>query len=100
MIIEARYNLALAAVLLAGCAGTPTNSAPTAAGDCKVLTASLATTDEERRAALDKQQGAWKAVIPVAVVVRYAKGKADAAEAEQRHADLQRELDARGCAKG
>jgi hypothetical protein len=54
---------------------------------------------DNRRAALDKQQGAWKAVIPVAVVGRYARARAEAAEAGQRHADLQREHDARGCAE-
>jgi hypothetical protein len=88
------------ALLLAGCAAAPTTSAPVTAGDCDGLKASLAATEGERRAAIDKQQGAWKAVIPVLVAVRYAQGKAETAQADQRQTELQRELDARGCTKG
>lgn len=88
------------ALLVAGCAAAPGTSAPIAAADCDGLKASLAATEGERRAAVDKQQGAWKAVIPVLVAVRYAQGKTETAQADQRQAELQRELDAHGCAKG
>jgi len=91
-------RLMLASVILAGCAGAGTSSAPVVAADCDELRARVALTDDERRAALDRQQDAWKAVLPFLVAGRYMKGKAEAAQADQRQADLQRELDARGCA--
>jgi hypothetical protein len=90
-------RVALIAAFLAGCAGATTTSAPLAGAQCQELTADLAATHAERRAGLEKQQGAWKAVVPFAVVARYAKGKAEVAGAEERRAELQRELAQRDC---
>ncbi len=96
-----RRITALAAFLIAGCATTTTPSvAPSSIGDCNELVAAMAATDEARQVALDKQQGAWKVVIPVAVVARYASGKAKVADADQRRAELERELEVRGCPRG
>jgi hypothetical protein len=90
-------RFALAVLFLAGCAGAGTPAAPSATPECGELRSSIAATDEARRAALDIQQGAWKAVIPVLVAARYAMGQAEAADAEQRLAELQREFERRGC---
>jgi hypothetical protein len=96
-----RRNTALVALLIAGCTTTTTPSVgPSTMRDCNELVAAMAATDEARQAARDKQQGAWKIVIPVAVAARYATGKAQVAEAGQRRAELERELEVRGCPRG
>jgi hypothetical protein len=98
--IDARHNLALVAVVLGACAGAPTATPPSALGECAELRSSIAATDEARRAALETQQGAWKAVIPVLVAARYALGQAEVAQADGRRAELQRGLEQRGCVEG
>lgn len=92
--------LLVVAALATGCATAPT-SAPAAtsvaATDCRQLAAEIARTEEARRAALEKEQGAWKAVIPFAVAARYASGKSDGENAEQRLAALNAEFSRQGC---
>ena len=72
---------------------------PASIGNCKQLATAVAANEEARRVALEKQQGAWKVVLPFAVVARYAAGKAELKDAEERRATLQRELAQRGCAE-
>lgn len=85
----------LLAVLATGCAAAVrTAQAPAeTAGDCSQLPAEIAQSDEARRAALEKQQGAWKAVIPVAVAARYAMAKSELTAADERRATLQQQLE-------
>ena len=85
--------LALVASMLVGCASVPAE--PVA--ECSQLRAELSATDAARSAALEKRQGAWKAVIPVAMAARYAIGSSELEAAERRRADLQRELAQRDC---
>jgi hypothetical protein len=86
-------------VAMAGCANSPGLPARTAQApsDCAELGAEIARTEDARRSAKAKQEGAWKAVIPFAVIARYASGKADSGEAEKRLEGLQAELKRQGC---
>ena len=93
--------LAFATVLF-GCATAPqpSSSATPAAVrelDCRQLSAEIAAAKEVQRAALDKEENAWKAVIPVAVVARYAQGKKAAGEAQQRIGELQAAAQRKAC---
>jgi hypothetical protein len=90
-------SLALGALLMA-CAQTPAPPATqVAALDCASLASELHAAAESQRVAEQQQQDAWKAVVPFAVVARYAKGKAAAQGSEQRLAELQRQAATRGC---
>lgn len=93
-------SLLAVAALASGCATSPTRPSPattTTAPDCRQLRAEIARTEEARRAALEKEQGAWKAVIPFVVAARYASGKSDAEQADQRLATLNAEFSRQGC---
>ncbi|WP_028998777.1 hypothetical protein [Azohydromonas australica] len=90
----------LAAASLAGCASpqaAPQRAPALASLTCEALREDIARTEAARRAALDKQQSAWKAVVPFAVAGRYASGKSAATEAEQRLAALRAGLVDQGC---
>lgn len=86
---------------LAGCASAPSPAAlesSVADGpDCRQLASAIARTESARRAAVDKQADAWKAVVPFAVAARYANGKADAAEAGMRLDHLRTAAAQQGC---
>jgi uncharacterized small protein (DUF1192 family) len=91
----------LAAASVVGCASAPAAPQPTlapAASTCEALQAEIDRTEAARRAALDRQQNAWKAVVPFAVAGRYASGKSAVAEAEQRLSALNAELRQQSCA--
>ena len=93
-------TIAALALAAAGCASTPGAARPQAsAPSCDAIRAETARVADEKRAALAKEQGAWTAVIPVAVAARYATAKAAASDAEQRLADLRRQSAAQGCAQ-
>ena len=80
------YKLGLAVVaLLTGCAGAPRAQAPAEAiSGCSELQTEIAAAEEAKRAAMEKQQHAWKAIVPFAVAARYADAKSAAADADQR----------------
>jgi hypothetical protein len=84
----------------AGCASSP--DAPTAqasAPSCDDLRAETSRVAAEKRAAVAKEEGAWKAVVPFAVAARYATGKAAASDADRRLAELHRQSATQGCAQ-
>ena len=93
----------LLALLMAACASAP-QQLPDAATvampsmpTCAQLEEQLARAEEARRAADEKGQNAWKAVVPFAVAARYASGKAAANEAEDTIAALREQAALRGC---
>lgn len=84
------------AVLAPGCASPPPSPAAAAPG-CRQLAAEITRTQETRRAALEKEQNAWKAVIPFAVAARYASGRSAAGKADKRLQELRAEYSRQGC---
>jgi hypothetical protein len=87
--------------LAIGCASTPTEStAPTqsAVRDCHQLSAEIAVAEAEKHAALEKEKGAWKAVVPFVVVARYADGKLAANKSDKQLDKLRAEFTRQGCA--
>ena len=93
----------LLTLMIAACANAPRHSpqadevAMPSAPTCAQLDEQLARTEEARRAADEKGQNAWKAVVPFAVAARYASGKAAANEAEDTIAELRSQAALRGC---
>jgi len=88
-----------AAALLAGCSGTPSMAgAPASPIDrCSEINGEIERAKDARRLAREQQQAAWKAVIPVAVAVRYASGNSAAGNADGRLRQLRDEFARRGC---
>jgi len=88
-----------AAVSLTGCSTTPTAGAASASqiGACNELDGQIALAENARRSAVEKQQAARKAVIPVAVAVLYASGNLAAEDADRRLKQLRSEFNLRGC---
>jgi hypothetical protein len=96
-------------ILAAGCASTPdtvTTSEAKAAEpvtvatpDCSQLEAEIAQAAADKRAALKKEQDAWKAVVPFAVAARFVSGKSAAESADKRFARLQAEFTRQGCTR-
>jgi hypothetical protein len=92
--------LAFAAiVVLTGCAGVARSPAA-ATSECSELDTEIATKEEAKRRALQRQQVAWKAVIPLAVAAEYAGAKSAAADADKRLLDLRGEFARLGCGPG
>ena len=92
-------SIAIAAIM-SGCATAPQTAsapAPAASLDCRRISAEIAAAKETQRAANESGDNAWKAVIPVAVVARFAQGKKTAAEAQERIAQLQAAASRKGC---
>jgi len=91
----------LLALVMAACASAPQPSPQAAAAatppTCAQLDEQLARAEEARRAADEKGQNAWKAVVPFAVAARYASGKAAANEAEEAITGLRSQAALRGC---
>jgi hypothetical protein len=105
------------ATLMSGCAGgpplstplsSPLSSLPTPAAaapapasiySCNDLRAEIADAERAKHAAQQAGDDAWKAVVPVAVIARYAKGRKAAADAAERLVQLEAAADRRGCAR-
>jgi hypothetical protein len=90
------------ALSVGGCASTPpAQKAPLAAtkppADCGRLHAEIASSEQDKREAAEKQKGAWKAVVPFLVAARYANGKSGVGEADERIEKLQAQLRQQGC---
>jgi hypothetical protein len=88
------------ASLLSGCASMTSGTKTSAALGCSELNAEVERTDQARREAVEKKQGAWKFVVPVAVVGRYAQGAVAAGQADKRLDELKTERVRQGCAAG
>ncbi len=86
--------------LAMGCASAPTattKSANLAAPDCRQLSTEIASAEADKRAALEKEKGAWKAVVPFVVVARYAGGKLAADKSDKQQEKLRAEFARQGC---
>lgn len=119
-----------AALLLGGCAATPTPQAhlqdkpateyastpvqtvspvapapavatttATAKADCGQIKAEMLGLEQARKAALEKEQNAWKAIVPFVVAARYASGKSEAEKTGRRLEELRAESNRQGCAR-
>jgi ABC-type transporter MlaC component len=96
-------------LLAAGCASAPnTVTAPEtkaaapftiATADCSQLNAEISKTIVEKRTAREKEQGAWKAVVPFAVMARYVSGKSAAESADKQLDKLYAEFNRQGCTR-
>jgi hypothetical protein len=94
------FAVGAAALLLglSGCANAPRPKSSTAAArDCSELAAARERAQEQQRAAHQKEHGAWKAVIPVAVAARYASARSQAAAADERLAEANAAAEHQGC---
>jgi len=93
----------LLTLAIAACANTPRQSphagevAMPSTPSCAQLEEHLARAEEARRAADERGQNAWKAVVPFLVAARYASGKAASNEAEEAIAGLRSQAALRGC---
>jgi ABC-type transporter MlaC component len=96
-------SMLFAVVLLsAGCASTPTassTSAATSAPNCHQIEADIAKAESDKRAALRKEQNAWKAVVPFVVAAQYVSGKSAANSAGNQLDKLQAEFKLQGCTR-
>jgi hypothetical protein len=91
---------ALALAALSGCASLPDAPEPRAAAtSCEAIGAEAVRVAEAKRVAVEKEQDAWKAVVPFAVAARYASGKAAGDEAGRQLAALQVRSGQQGCAR-
>lgn len=94
-------SLIVTPALLAGCASIPRSQTPLAAIaglDCEALVQEQALSERSRDAAQRARSGAWKAVLPIAVGVRYASARSAQSEAEQRLQAIRASRDAHRCA--
>ena len=85
--------------LLAGCASAPLaeTAAGTAALDCAALDAQIGLARDAQRSAAQKQQDAWKSVLPIAAVARFGQGAVEVTQSQQRLDDLQNRAMQQGC---
>jgi outer membrane murein-binding lipoprotein Lpp len=87
--------------LLASCASAPqAKVAPAAAStrDCSQLSEAIANAEEARRAAEERKQQAWKVVIPIVVIARYAHAKSSIDQADKDLDQLHAEFEPQRCA--
>lgn len=87
--------------LLAGCASIPRSDTPVEALarlDCAALADEHAQALQSRDAALRARSGSWKAVLPVAIGIRYAAANAAVADADDRLALIATHRRDAGCA--
>jgi hypothetical protein len=82
---------------MAGCATAPKPAPQLPGAECSQLRAEIARTEQEKRAALEKKENAWKVVIPFAVAAQYAAGKSAADSADKRLAELGNQSARQGC---
>ena len=93
-----RFALPLA--LLLACpvhAQTDSSAEPASGYECSRLRTEIAGAESAKRAAAEKQQNAWKAVIPFAVLAQHSSATSKVAGADKRLNDLNAELTRRGC---
>lgn len=91
-------SLFAVAVVVAGCASTqPPANTISATADCRDLGIAIANAETEKQAAREKESGAWKAIVPFAVIGRYASGKAAGEAADKRLDKLRATSSQRGC---
>jgi hypothetical protein len=94
-------SLAGCLLFLSGCASIPRSRVPEsqfAQLNCAQLEAEVVQNEETKRVATQTKTGAWKAVVPVAVVARYAKGSSAITTADKRGASLEEQRRQKGCA--
>ena len=70
---------------------------PASSHECSRLRTEIAGAENAKRVAVEKQQTAWKAVLPFAVVVQHSSATSKVADADKRLNDLNAELTRRGC---
>ena len=93
-----RFALPLA-VLLAVPVHAQTDGAtePASSWECSRLRIEIASAENAKRSAVEKQQAAWKAVLPFAVVVQHSTATSKVADADKRLSELNAELTRRSC---
>lgn len=87
-------------LLASACTTSPQLSAVAVADDarpCDRIQAEVIRTEQQQQDALDRQQEAWRLVVPVAVAVRHASAGSDARKAGERLEALQAEARRQGC---
>jgi hypothetical protein len=93
------------ASLMGGCASNPmanqagSNPPPATIASCNDLRNAITVAEAARHEAAQRGDNAWKAVVPVAVVARYASSKKAGSDATERLAELQAAADRKGCAR-
>jgi hypothetical protein len=95
-------SLISVAVLATGCASAPSAYPVTATAvtpDRRQLDAEIAQARAQKRAAVSKEQEAWKAVVPYVVMARYVSAKSGAETADKQLAKLEAEFTRQGCAR-
>ena len=70
---------------------------PASGWECSRLRIEIAGAENAKRTAAEKQQAAWKAVLPFAVVVQHSAATSRVADADKRLNELNAELTRRGC---
>ncbi|WP_147300712.1 hypothetical protein [Lysobacter silvisoli] len=93
--------LILTPSLLAGCASIPRSQTPIAVLaelDCERLAQEQVLNERSRDAARNARKSAWKAVLPMAMGVRYAAAGSALNEAERRLQLVRERRSALGCA--
>lgn len=90
--------LAAIAVLATGCATKPEQIRVTSLTECSQLRDATEHAQDERRAAAEKKENAWKSVIPFVVVGQYINGSVDETDADERLTELGARAAAQGCA--
>src|SRR5262245_38242786 len=88
--------LLLAAAGVAGCSHKP-RGAELAQRECAILESEMADAEAARRAAVDGQKNAWKAVLPVAAAARYTSHASAISAADRRLRELRAEFDRMSC---
>lgn len=92
--------LGIFVLLSAGCAQNPSAESAAAPANCEQVRAQIAQAEQQRAAALEKQETAWKKVVPFAVLGQRASAKAEIGAADQRLAQMRPEAVRMGCASG
>ncbi len=94
-------TLIVTPALLVGCASIPRSQTPLTAIaelDCEALAQEQALSERSRDAALRARGDAWKAVLPIAVGVRYASARSAQSDAELRLQRIRASREAHRCA--
>jgi hypothetical protein len=93
----------LLALVASGCASTPrttpvnTTASTDARSECARLLSEIAQSEQDKKAAAEKKDNAWHAVVPFIVAARYVDAKTSLGEADERIGKLQNEFNERGC---